>query len=98
TQDSAACPYTTRFRAERNKLEEALAELRKGLSLNPDSWELNKAIATFYMYRGEVAQAVPHFEKAAAVTETDYHAWGMLMTCYYRSEERRVGKEWCYEM
>jgi adenylate cyclase len=77
----AHCALARRLE-ERGCLDEALAELRKGLELNPDSWELNKAIANFYMFRGKVAEAAPHFATAASVIDTDYHAWGMLMSCH----------------
>ena len=42
--------------------DDALAELEKGLALNPESWELNKAIANFFIYRGRIADATRHFE------------------------------------
>jgi adenylate cyclase len=74
---------TARRLEEHGREQEALAELRKGLALNPDSWELNKALANFFMARGQVEDATRHFEKAVEVMETDYHAWGMLMTCYH---------------
>jgi adenylate cyclase len=86
----AHCAMARRLE-ERGKPDEALAELRKGLELSPDSWELNKAIANYFIWRGKVADAVPHYEKAAAVMDTDYHAWGMLMTCYLGlKDEARV--------
>jgi adenylate cyclase len=78
---------------ERGCEEEALEHLRKGLELNPESWELNKSIATFLMFRGRVAEARPHFEKAAAVMETDFHAWGMLTSCHYALGDEESGLE-----
>jgi adenylate cyclase len=78
----AHVPMARRFEV-RGRYDDALAELQTGIRLNPDSWELNKAIANFYMHRGRVAEAVPHYEKAASVMETDFHAWGMLMTSYH---------------
>ena len=36
---------------------------------NPDSWELNKAIANFLIWRGKVAEARECFEKATIVME-----------------------------
>ena len=78
---------------EKGREDDALAELQKGLQVNPESWELNKALANFLMFRGKVAEAKPHFEKAAAVMETDYHAWGMLTSCYYALGEEDSGLE-----
>ena len=68
---------------ERGRFNEALTELQEGLAKNPDSWELNKALGNFFMFRGKIADALPHYQSAASVMETDYHAWGMLMTCYH---------------
>ena len=73
--------------------EEAFAELQKGLRLNPESWELNKALANYFITRGKVAEAMPHFEKAASVMETDYHAWGMLTSCRYALDDKEGGLE-----
>jgi adenylate cyclase len=77
----ARCAMARRLE-EQGRKDEALAELHKGLELNPDSWELNKALANFHMARGDIAEATRHFIKAAEVTESDYHAWGMLMSCH----------------
>src|SRR6476661_14206 len=87
----AHCAMARRLE-ERGRAEDALAELRKGLALSPDSWELNKAIANYFMFRGEVAEATPYYEKAAEVMDSDYHASGMLMACYYAlKEDERAG-------
>ncbi len=78
----AHCVLSRRLE-EKGQVDDALAELQKGLRLNPDSWELNKALANFFTFRGQVAEAMPYYEKAASVMETDFHAWGMLMSCYF---------------
>jgi adenylate cyclase len=78
---------------EKGREDEALAELRKGIDLNPESWELNKALANFLMFRGHVAEAMQYFEKAAQVMEADYHAWGMLTSCHYALGEKEAGLE-----
>ena len=88
----AHCAMARRLE-EKGKDEESLAELEKGLRLNPESWELNKAMANFFIYRGKVADAARHFEKAASVMDTDYHAWGMLMSCYYGLGDEGRGKD-----
>ena len=87
----AHCAMARRLE-ERGRAEDALAELQKGLALSPESWELNKAIANFFMFRGQVAEATPYYEKATAVMDSDYHASGMLMACYYAlKEDERAG-------
>ena len=58
---------------EKGREEEAFAELQKGLQVNPDSWELNQAVANFLMFRGKVVEAKPHFEKAAEVMLRENH-------------------------
>lgn len=77
----AHCAMARRLE-ERGLHEEALLELRKGLAINPESWELNKALGNFFMFRGKVTEALACYEKAAEIMESDYHAWGMVMTCY----------------
>jgi adenylate cyclase len=44
------------------------------------------------MLQRRVAEATRYFEKAAALMDSDYHSWGMLITCY-RSEgdQKKVG-------
>jgi adenylate cyclase len=64
----------------------------KGLSINPESWELNKAVGNFFTFRGQVAECIPYFEKAASVMETDYHAWGMLMSSYFGLDDEERGR------
>jgi adenylate cyclase len=88
----AYCAMSRRLE-ERGRDEDALSELLKGLELNPDSWELNKALANFYMFRGKIADARQHFEKAASVMDTDYHAWGMLTSCHYALGDGERGLE-----
>jgi adenylate cyclase len=88
----AHCAMARRLE-EQGRNDEALAELQKGLALNPDSWELNKAIANFFIFRGRLAEGAEHFERAASVMETDYHAWGMLMTCRLGLGDEVRGKE-----
>jgi adenylate cyclase len=88
----AHCAMARRLE-EQGRNDEALAELEKGLALNPESWELNKAIANYFIYRGKLADGARHFEQAASVMDTDYHAWGMLMSCYLGLGDEVRGKQ-----
>jgi adenylate cyclase len=88
----AHCAMARRLE-EQGRTDEALAELEKGLSLNPESWVLNKAIANFFIYRGKLAEGARHFEQAASVMDSDYHAWGMLMSCYLGLGDEVRGKQ-----
>ena len=72
----------SRHLSENGRLDEAFSELETGLKLDPDSWELHKAAANLLYSQGKIADAAHHFEKAAQAMETDFHAWGMLHSCY----------------
>jgi adenylate cyclase len=61
---------------------EAGAEIAVALRLDPESWEVNFC-AGFISYRlGRWEDAARHFEKAAALTETDFKAPVQLVSCY----------------
>jgi adenylate cyclase len=67
---------------EKQQLDAATAAMEAAVRLGPDSWEVNKEAGLFYLFRGDVPTATRHYEKAAELMETDFHAWGMLTTCY----------------
>jgi len=77
----AHCPMARRL-MELGRYEEAMAELGKGLALDPDSWDLNKAAAFMLLKQGKTCEAAECYAKAVTVMETDYHGWGMLQSCY----------------
>lgn len=62
--------------------DEALRQIEVAIGLAPNSWEVNKEAARLLFRRGDMAGAVPYFEKAAQLMDSDYHAPGMLQTCY----------------
>jgi adenylate cyclase len=43
---------------------------------------VNKEAGRFYLSKRDVPTATRHYEKAAELMETDFHAWAMLSTCY----------------
>jgi adenylate cyclase len=67
---------------EKQQLDAAAAAMETAVRLGPDSWEVNKEAGLFYLFGGEVATATRHYEKAAELMESDFHAWAMLSTCY----------------
>src|SRR4051794_17717842 len=67
---------------EKQQLDAATAAMEAAVRLGPDSWEVNKEAGLFYLFRGDVPRATGHYEKASELMETDFHAWGMLSTCY----------------
>jgi len=67
---------------ERGNLENAEREMQAAIQLGPDSWDVNKEAGRFYINQRDVPRATAHFEKAAELMESDFHAWAMLSTCY----------------
>jgi adenylate cyclase len=64
------------------RLDEASAEGRLALQLDPESYEANYAAARSCLAKRDYPGAIVHFEKAASLVETDYVAAGMLPGCY----------------
>jgi tetratricopeptide (TPR) repeat protein len=62
--------------------EEAAAEIAVALRLDPESYEVNYRAAYISYRQGRLAEAVPYFEKATALVETDLNAPFMLVSCY----------------
>src|SRR5206468_6905978 len=65
---------------DRRLFDAAAAEMEAAIRLGPDSWEVNKEAGRFYLSRRDVPTATRHYEKAAELMETDFHAWAMLST------------------
>ena len=79
----AHCPLA-RALAELGRFDAADVEIAAAMALDPDSWEVNKEAARMLYRQRRIDEATRHFEKAAEVMETDFHAWGMLFTCYHK--------------
>jgi adenylate cyclase len=77
----AHLPMLKRFQ-ERGQFDAAAREMEAAIRLNPDSWEVNKEAGRFYLGKRDVPSATRHYEKAAELMESDFHAWAMLSTCY----------------
>jgi adenylate cyclase len=73
---------------ERGKFDEAAKKMETAIELGPDSWEVNKEAGRYHLMKRDVVAATRHYEKAAELMETDFHAWAMLSTCY-----RALGEE-----
>jgi adenylate cyclase len=78
----AHCVKARYLADEDNKSDEAMREIEMALTLDPESWEVNKEVARQLFRKGEMEAAIPYFEKAAQLVETDYHSPGLLFTCY----------------
>jgi adenylate cyclase len=90
-----------RYLGEAGRHEEANRQIETALRLDPESWEANKEAARLIFRQGRIKDAIPFFEKAAALMETDYHGPGMLIGCYNalgdaegvrREAQRTVGR------
>ena len=88
-----AAPYSVRARhvAEQGDFERAEAEIRRGLALDPNSWEVNREAARLLMQRRRVEEATRHYSLAASLDENDFHSCMMLLTCFQAlgASERR---------
>jgi len=71
-----------RYQMQEGELEEAQRQLEAALSLDPDSFEVNKELAYLTFRQNRVKDAIPFFEKAVSLMESDYRCAGMLITCY----------------
>ena len=67
---------------EQGKKSEATAEIEIAVRLDPDSWEVNREAARVKFRQGRITDAIPYFEKAASLAESDWHNASMLLTCY----------------
>jgi adenylate cyclase len=67
---------------EQGHQAEATAEIETAVRLDPDSWEVNREAARLIFRQRRPADAIPYFEKAAALMESDWHNPSMLVTCY----------------
>lgn len=67
---------------EQRKADDADEALERALRLGPDSWEAHCAAAWLKFCRGRTADAIPHFEKAIAVSRNDHTSASMLIVCY----------------
>jgi len=62
--------------------EEAVKQVERALSLDPDSWEVNREAARLMYREGRTIDAIPFFEKAMSLMSSDFHSGGMLFACY----------------
>src|SRR5215218_223566 len=78
------------FKRHQNRGDESAAslEMEAAIRLGPDSWEVNKEAGRYFLSRRDMPSATRHYEKAAELMSTDFHAWAMLSTCYQAGGER----------
>ena len=78
----ALCVKARYFADEDDRYEDADRQIQTALRIDPDSWEVNKEAARLLNRSGKMREAIPYFEKAASLMDSDYHSTGMLQTCY----------------
>jgi adenylate cyclase len=87
---------TARYFEEAGQQEKAHAEITEALRLDPESWEVNREAARMMFRDGRIREAIPYFEKAASLMDTDWHNPSMLMSCYNSLDDKenahRVGR------
>ena len=71
-----------RYLEEEGRTEEAEKQIRTALKLDPESWEVNREVARMLFRHGHMREAIPYFEKAASLNDTDWHNPLMLITCF----------------
>ena len=67
---------------QRGELEAAEAEAGVALSLDPESYEVNRAAGQLYYQLQRFDKAARYFEKAVALMEADISTPAMLISCY----------------
>jgi adenylate cyclase len=78
-----------RYLEEEGRSEEAERLIGTALELAPDSWEANREMATFLYRHARLGEAIPFFEKAASMMETDTSSVAMLMSCYLAGDDQQ---------
>ena len=71
-----------RYLEDEGRAEEAEQQIKTALKLNPDSWEANREAARMLFRHGHVREAIPFFEKAGSLVDSDWHNPMMVVGCY----------------
>lgn len=76
-------PHSVRadYLAKLGRFEEADAETAMALTIDPDSWEVNKEAALVSYRQGRLEEAMERFSRAVALMENDYRSAGMMLSC-----------------
>ncbi len=64
------------------RIEAAWDAAQTALRLDPESYEANDTVAHVCFAQTRFTEAIPHWEKAAALMEADFTSPAMLATCY----------------
>jgi adenylate cyclase len=64
------------------RFDEAWEELETALRLDPECYEASNGAADLCFSQGRLADAIPYYEKAAALMEAEIGCTAMLVTCF----------------
>lgn len=81
-----------RYLTEDGRFDEANGHIETALRLDPDSWEANHDAGMLVFRQGRITDAIPYFEKAASLMDTDYHSELMLSGCYRAANDDNAVK------
>ncbi len=79
-----------RYLEDEGRAEEAERQIKTALKLNPESWEANREAARMLFRHGHVREAIPFFEKAGSLIDSDWHNPMMVAGCYRGIGERET--------
>ena len=71
-----------RYLEEEGRADDAERQMRVALKLDPNSWEVNREAARMLFRHNHIPEAIPFFERAVSLMETDWHNPLLLITCY----------------
>jgi adenylate cyclase len=79
-----------RYLEDEGRADEADRQIKTALELNPDSWEANREAARMLFRHGHVGEAIPFFEKAGSLIDSDWHNPMMVVGCYRSIGEKET--------
>jgi adenylate cyclase len=71
-----------RYLEEEGHADEAAEQVRRMLKLDPESWEVNREVARMLYRHSRFREAIPYFEKATSLMDTDWNSPMMLVSSY----------------
>jgi len=80
-QPEALC-VKARYLQGEGRNEDADRQVAVALRTDPEPWEVNKEAAMIAFRQGRFAEAIPYWEKAVSLVDTDCHSGHMLVCCY----------------
>lgn len=79
-----------RYLEEEGQADDAERQMRMALKLDPNSWEVNREAARMLFRHNHIREAIPFFERAVSLMDTDWHNPLMLVTCYRSTGDKTL--------